>query len=192
MHVLKQRTPEESDSEEVLGILRRTTGIWFGGGRQWRFIDAYENTQAEKLMHDVLKRGGVIGGSSAGASIQGDYMARGNPLGPRDIMADGYENGLRFLKGVAIDQHFTQRNRLPDMTSLMEQYPQLLGIGIDETTAIVVKKGIAEVVGRNRVCFYDRRKPNPTEDRDYTAVKAGEKYDLVRREVLDDSSDDDD
>lgn len=184
VRVLKQRTPEESNSEEVLSFLRKATGIWFGGGRQWRFIDAYENTKAAELMHDVLKRGGVIGGSSAGASIQGDYMARGNPLGPRDIMADGYENGLRFLKGVAIDQHFTQRNRLPDMTSLMARYPQLLGIGIDETTAIVVKKNIAEVVGKNRVCFYDRSKPNPSDDRDYTALEAGQKYDLVARKVV--------
>lgn len=184
VHVLKQRTPAESDSPEVLEILRRTTGIWFGGGRQWRFIDAYEDTKAAELMHDVLKRGGVIGGSSAGASIQGDYMARGNPLGPRDIMADGYEAGLRFLKGVAIDQHFTQRNRLPDMTSLMERYPQLLGIGIDETTAIVVQENIAEVVGKNRVCFYDRRQPVPAEGPDYQAVEAGGKYDLVARKVL--------
>ena len=188
VRVLKQRTPEESDSEEVLSFLRKATGIWFGGGRQWRFIDAYENTKAAELMHDVLKRGGVIGGSSAGASIQGDYMARGNPLGPRDIMADGYENGLRFLKGVAIDQHFTQRNRLPDMTSLMARYPQLLGIGIDETTAIVVKKNIAEVVGKNRVCFYDRSKPNPSDDRDYTALEAGQKYDLVARKVVEDKA----
>ena len=190
VHVLKQRTPEESDSKEVLDILKRTTGVWFGGGRQWRFIDAYEGTKAAQLMHDVLKRGGVIGGSSAGASIQGDYMARGNPLGPRDIMADGYESGLRFLKGVAIDQHFTQRNRLPDMSSLMKTYPQLLGIGIDETTAIIVKKNIAEVVGRNRVCFYDRRKPVSKDGPDFEPVKAGGKYDLVARKIIEQTDSD--
>lgn len=185
VHVLRQRTPEESDSQEVLDILKRTTGIWFGGGRQWRFIDAYEDTQAAQLMHDVLKRGGVIGGSSAGASIQGDYMARGNPLGPRNIMADGYETGLRFLKGVAIDQHFTQRNRLPDLASLVDRYPQLLGIGIDETTAIVVRKNIAEVMGKHRVCFYDRGKPVLEDGPDFEAVRAGGRYDLVARKVLD-------
>ena len=132
----------------------------------------------------------MIGGSSAGASIQGDYMARGNPLGPRDIMADGYESGLRFLKGVAIDQHFTQRNRLPDMSSLMKTYPQLLGIGIDETTAIIVKKNIAEVVGRNRVCFYDRRKPVSKDGPDFEPVKAGGKYDLVARKIIEQTDSD--
>ncbi len=185
VHVLKQRTPQESDSAEVLDILSRTTGIWFGGGRQWRFIDAYEGTQAAQLMHDVLRRGGVIAGSSAGASIQGDYMARGNPLGPASIMADGYETGLQFLPGVAIDQHFTQRNRLRDLASLVDRYPQLLGIGIDETTAIIVQKNIADVVGRNRVCFYDRRKPVPVDGPDYEAVYNGGRYDLVSRTVKD-------
>lgn len=182
--VLKSRTPQDVDRPENLDVLRRVTGIWFGGGRQWHFIDAYEGTQAAALMHDVLKRDGVIAGSSAGASIQGEYMARGNPLGPNSIMADGYERGLGFLNGVAIDQHFTQRNRLPDMTSLMKRYPQLLGIGIDESTAIVVQGSIAEIVGRGRVCFYDRNKPIPTDGPDFEFVFNDGKYELVKRQVL--------
>jgi cyanophycinase len=185
VHVLRGRTPREVDQPETLEILRRTTGIWFGGGRQWRFIDAYEGTQAADLMHDVLRRGGVIAGSSAGASIQGEYMARGNPLGPMNIMAHGYERGLAFLKGVAIDQHFTQRKRLPDMSSLVDRYPQLLGIGIDEGTAIIVNGSIANVVGRGRVSFYDRNKPVISGKADHEFVLDGGRYDLVERRVLD-------
>lgn len=175
---LRGRTPETVDHPENLDVLRRATGVWFGGGRQWRFVDAYEGTQAARLMHDVLRRGGVIGGSSAGASIQGEYMARGNPLGPEEIIAPGYEQGLGFLKGVAIDQHFTQRNRFKDMELLTKTYPQLLGVGIDEATALIVKGSVAEIVGRTRACFYDPQKTG------FESVPAGSKYDLVARKVI--------
>jgi cyanophycinase len=175
---LTGRTPEAVDKPEVLEVLKRATGIWFGGGRQWRFIDAYENTKAAKLMHEVLKRGGVIGGSSAGASIQGEYMARGNPLGPEDIIAPGYERGLGFLPGMAIDQHFTQRNRFKDMELLIKTYPQLLGVGLDEATAIIVQGSLAEVTGRTRVNFYAAAKPGPE------SVPSGKKYDLATRKVV--------
>ena len=119
--VLAGRTLEKVDSDIYLEVFRNATGIWFGGGRQWRFADAYLDTKALAAMHGVLGRGGVIMGSSAGASIQADYLARANPLGNRDIMAEGYERGLGFIKGVAIDQHFAQRHRFNDMSSLVDR-----------------------------------------------------------------------
>ena len=178
--VLPQRSREEVESEEFLEALKDATGVWFGGGRQWRFVDAYANTKAVKAMHEVLKRGGVIGGSSAGASIQAAYMARGNPLGNREIMARGYERGLGFLRGVAIDQHFTQRRRGRDMTRLVDAYPKLLGIGIDEATAIIVQGAKARVIGRNDVYFMQGGDKAITDQ-----VSAGGQFDLARREVLD-------
>ena len=180
--VMPQSELKEVESKEFLDLLKKAKGLWFGGGRQWRFVDAYAGTKAYALMHAVLNRGGVVGGSSAGASIQGGYLARANPLGNRDIMADGYERGFAFLPGVAIDQHFAQRRRFKDMTQLMARYPQLLGIGIDETTAIIVQKNIATVLGRNRVHFYNRRKP--VRKPDYESLRAGGKYDLVTRRRL--------
>jgi len=183
--VLTGRTPEQVMTAKSIAALKQATGIWFGGGRQWRFVDAYQGTAAEALMHQVLQRGGVIAGSSAGASIQGEYMARGNPLGSEDIMANGYEAGLGFLKGVAIDQHFSKRNRFADLASLVNRYPQLLGIGIDESTALVVQKNVAEVVGKHRVFFYDRRNPVEKDQPDFESVQAGGKYDLVERRVID-------
>ncbi|MBC8355381.1 MAG: cyanophycinase [Planctomycetes bacterium] len=149
--VLPQRKRADVESDEFLNRLKSARGVWFGGGRQWRFVDAYENTKAFELLHDVLRRGGVIGGSSAGASIQGEYLARGSPLGNREIMAEGYERGFNFLPGVAIDQHFTQRERLPDMMQLVKRFPQLIGLGVDEATAIVVQKQSALVIGVNQV-----------------------------------------
>jgi cyanophycinase-like exopeptidase len=126
----------------------------------------------------------VIGGSSAGASIQAEYMCRGSPLGNLDIMSEGYERGLGFLPGVAVDQHFTQRNRHKDMTALMKTYPQLLGIGIDESTAIIVTGSVAEVMGKNNVHFYDRNKPVEDGKPDYEKLEAGDRYDLKARKLL--------
>ncbi|MBS0206850.1 MAG: cyanophycinase [Planctomycetes bacterium] len=166
--------------EEFLAPLKTARGIWFGGGRQWNLVDSYQHTLAHKLMHDVVARGGVIGGSSAGASIQGDFMPRGNPLGNLDIMAEGYEQGLGFLTGVAIDQHFSQRQRFADMKSLVRTHPQLLGIGIDESTAIIVRQHEAEIVGKGNVAFFDSNRL----DVEYISVSAGERFDLNTRQVI--------
>lgn len=182
--VLPGRKINEVDSEKYLDVLKRATGIWFGGGRQWNFVDAYHDTKALKLMHQVLDKGGVIMGSSAGASIQAEYLVRGNPLGNRDMMADGYEKGLGFLKGVAIDQHFAERNRFKDLSSVIETFPQLLGIGIDEGTALIVKGPVGLVQGKGQVHFYDRKKINKPDTKDYESVGRGGRYQLVQRKVL--------
>jgi cyanophycinase len=182
--VLSKRTLSEVDGDEYLQILKRATGIWFGGGRQWRFVDAYHDTKALGLMHEVLKKGGVIMGSSAGASIQAEYLVRGNPLGNQDMMAEGYEKGLGFLKGVAIDQHFAERDRFKDLASVVDRFPQILGIGIDEGTALIVKGPVGLVQGKGQVHFYDRRKKTKDADKDYESVGRGGRYQLVQRKVL--------
>lgn len=179
----KDRIKANSD-EEFLAPLRDATGIWFGGGRQWNFSDSYYGTRAHKLMKDVLSRGGVIGGSSAGASIQARYMCRANPVANFDIMAPGYERGLGFIGGVAIDQHFSQRGRQKDMTQLVDRYPQLLGIGIDESTAIIVADSRAEVVGKGNVHFYDRNQPVEPGKDDFLALPEGSVFDLAKREII--------
>ena len=69
------------------------------------------------------------------------------------------------------------------MTALVRRYPQLLGIGIDEATALVVQGGAAQVIGRGRAHFYDYREGPPAGERDYTPVVSGQTYDLVRRKI---------
>jgi cyanophycinase len=176
--ILHGNTPDKVESQEYLDAMREATGIWFGGGRQWHFVDAYENTKLLPLMHDVLKRGGVIGGSSAGATIQGEYLCRGGVFHNFDIAYEGYERGFAFLPGVGIDQHFAQRKRFGDMTKLMKLFPQFLGIGLDEATAIVVQGSTAAVVGRSQAHFYDAAKPS------HESLKDGERYDLKARKVI--------
>ena len=183
----KDRLKANSD-EGFLAPLESATGIWFGGGRQWNFSDSYYGTRAHELMKQVLARGGVIGGSSAGASIQARYMCRANPVANFDIMAPGYERGLGFIGGVAIDQHFSQRGRQKDMTQLVNRYPQLLGIGLDEGTAIIVTQSQAEVLGRGKVHFYDRNQPVIPGTDDFLALESGSIFDLAERQVVEKES----
>jgi cyanophycinase len=95
-------------------------------------------------------------------------------------MAEGYERGLGFLKGVAIDQHFLKLKRTADMAELMDRYPQLLGIGIDEGTALLVHENVMEVMGKSNVLVYDRSS-NRGEDE---VLAPGSRYDLRARKRL--------
>ena len=99
-------------------------------------------------------------------------------------MAEGYERGLGFLKGVAIDQHFTQRNRFADMTLLKRTHPQLLGLGIDEQTAVIVEKHVMEVVGNGRVAVYDSIATVTDGRQDYRSLESGDRYDLKARQPV--------
>ncbi|MFN6138855.1 MAG: cyanophycinase, partial [Planctomycetota bacterium] len=178
----KDRRVADRD-ETFLEPLKNATGIWFGGGRQWNLADSYYGTQAHRLMKQCLDRGGVIGGSSAGASIQANYLARATPIENFRIMAPGYERGgLGFILGVAIDHHFTQRRRQKDLRSLVETYPQMLGIGLDETTAIVVKKSTAEILGPGTVTF--NWKDSPQADIQEFVGTQGQLFDLAQRSQI--------
>ncbi len=103
--VLHTRDRTIANGATFAGLLARAGGVWFEGGRQWHLVDSYAGTKTEQAFHDVLARGGVVGGSSAGASILSSYMLRGARSGNSIIMAPGYEQGFGFLRGVAIDQH---------------------------------------------------------------------------------------
>lgn len=179
--VIHTRDRKTADDPHFSESLLKAKAVWFGGGRQWRFVDAYEGTLTEKRFHEVLARGGVIGGSSAGASIQSEYMPRGHPLGNTVMDAEGYERGFGFLPGAAVDQHFFARKRTQDMSGLMARYPKYLGIGIDEATAVVVQGTTAKVIGKTKAAFFDYRKGKPMGDVDYIEVKSGESYDLKER-----------
>jgi len=183
VQVLKARNRAEVESTEFLGVIKQARGIWFGGGRQWRFVDDFEGTPAVEAFRELLSRGGAIGGSSAGATIQGEYLVRGSPLGNEEMMAPGYERGVALLPGTAIDQHFAERNRFADMSRVVSAHPQLLGIGLDESTAIIVRGHKAQVIGRRQAHFYDRSKPVGAGEPDHISVSAGGSYDLKERHV---------
>jgi cyanophycinase len=179
--VVHTRDRVEADSEAFVEPIRKARGVWFPGGRQWRLADTYLDTRTERELHKVLERGGVIGGSSAGASIQGSYLVRGDTKTNSILMGD-HEEGFSFLENVAIDQHLLARNRQFDLISLIEQYPHLLGIGIAEDTAIVVHGNEFEVIGQSVVAIYDYNKTVAGEGRFYF-LRAGDSIDLVERKA---------
>lgn len=190
--VLHTTDRRKADSSAFVEPLVNARGVWFGGGRQWRLVDAYRNTLTEKMVHEILERGGVIGGSSAGATIQGSYLARGDTKN-NQMMMGNHEEGFGFLKNVAIDQHTVARNRHFDMFDILKNRPELLGIGIDENTAIVVKGNEFEIVGRNYVIVYDgtfwsregsKLKTLPEKERLFYFLRKGDRYDLLKRKVI--------
>jgi cyanophycinase len=181
--VLHTYDPKLADTEEFVAPIRRASAVWFPGGRQWRLADAYLGTRTERELHALLARGGVVGGSSAGASIQASYLVRGAPEGNTIMMAPGHEKGFGFLRDVAIDQHVLARNRLNDLPEVLAKHKQLLGIGIDEGTAIVVQRDTFAVLGASKVFVYGGR-DTPDSGKVYRTLVSGDRYDLRQRRII--------
>jgi cyanophycinase len=181
LHTIDRRVAE---SDSFVAPLRRAGGVWFEGGRHYHLVDSYAGTKTEREFHNVLARGGVIGGSSAGASILGSFLVRGAPSNNNAIMVyPGYTTGFAFLRGVGIDQHVVARERLADLAdSVLPRYKELLGISEDEGTAWVVRGDSAEIIGRNKAFVYggkDATDPGAP----FLTLRPGDKYDLARRHV---------
>lgn len=177
--VLHTYDPEVADTEVFVEPLQEARGVWFSGGRQWRLADSYLGTRVHDELRALLGRGGVIGGSSAGATIQGSYLARGDTE-TNTIMMGDHEEGLSFLKDVAIDQHLLKRNRQFDLIEIIEAHPHLLGIGIDEDTAIVVRGDQFEVIGQSYVAIYDHQRMLDSGGKFYL-LAPGDRFDLKKR-----------
>jgi len=179
--VLHTRDRSVADSETFVAPLNEASAVWISGGRQWRLIDAYLNTLTHKALKAILDRGGVVGGTSAGASILGSYLVRGAPEGNHIVIAPGYEVGLGFLRNVAIDQHVNSRARQDALVLTVKTTPGLLGIGIDERTAIVVQRDRFEVVGNGNVIITDGTDHN---GKYYYCISEGTEFDLKTRKIL--------
>ena len=174
---LHTRDRAVADTEAFVAPLKQARGVWFVGGRQWRLADSYLGTRTEKELRAVLDRGGVIAGTSAGATIQGSYLVRGAVEGSETMMSPGHEQGFGYLRGVAIDQHLIKRHREKDLLRVIEKHPELLGIGLDESTAIVVQGDQFEVIGFSKVAIYDNPKT-------FYFLSAGDRFDLKQRRRL--------
>jgi cyanophycinase len=178
--VLHTRNPAIANTDSFVAPIKKATGIWFGGGRQWRLADAYLNTLAHKEFKALLNRGGVIGGSSAGATIQGSFLFRGDTKGNTVLVGD-HTQGLDFIHNVAIDQHILRRNRQFDLAVFVKTHPELLGIGIDENTAVVVQKNTFEVIGNSYVAVYDA---TADQTKPFIFLGKGQQYNLKERKLI--------
>lgn len=190
--VLHTRDPKVANSDTFVAHIKKATGVWFVGGRQWKLADAYLNTRTHKAFNELLSRGGVIGGTSAGATIQGSFLLRGDTKG-NTVLEGDHVTGLDFIHNVAIDQHVLRRNRQFDLINFIRAHPQLLGIGIDESTAIVVQQNSFEVIGNSYVAIYDINQINqqvPKTPGDLNVNGAfyflgkGQRFDLQSRKVI--------
>lgn len=152
--ILHTRNRKIANSEEFVKPLRSAHGVWISGGNAGRISQAYLDTLTQRELEAVLARGGVIGGNSAGAIIQGSYTIRGNPNKPV-LMAKGSERGFAFLTNVAVNPHLSEAMRQNELVTILDTHPQLLGIGIDEKAAIVVTGDSFQVIGSGRVAIYD-------------------------------------
>jgi cyanophycinase len=182
-HVTVQHTKdrEVADSETFVKAIREAAGVWLSGGRHWRLADSYLNTRTHKELAALLDRGGVIGGTSAGATIQGSFMVRGDTKG-NTLMVGDHVDGFGFLKGVTIDQHVLRRNRQFDLVDVIRARPELLGIGIDENTGIVVHGDSFEVIGDSYVLIYDHTRRLDSGGEFYF-LAPGDQYNLKTREA---------
>lgn len=184
--IVHTRDRKVADTEDFTAPLGQATGVWIPGGRQWKLADAYLGTRTQRELMGVLERGGVIAGSSAGATIQGDYLVRGAPAGNTILMSPGHEKGFAFLRDIAIDQHVMTRHRENDLAQVLAAHPGLLGIAADEGTAFEIHGDTATIIGRSRAIVYDGHEHAvaPQEAKPYLVLQPGDVYDLGGRRVL--------
>jgi cyanophycinase len=175
--VLHTRDRNTANSKTFVEPLRRANGVWLSYGNAGRLADTYLDTLTQREIESVLERGGVVGGTSAGAIIQGSYIVRGRPDKPL-LMAKGHERGFGFLKNVAINPHLTEQKRETELVNVVDAYPELLGIGLDEKAAIIVQGDQFEVIGEGRVAIYDNQKHGSNW---YYWLASGDKFDLRSR-----------
>lgn len=158
-------TKETADADSNLKKMNWANAVYFLGGDQSDLTRDMLGTKLLQKVYDIYNNGGVVGGSSAGAAVMSEVMITGNELLNKDstsafisIQKENIQTakGFGFIKSAIIDQHFLKRKRHNRLISLMCEHPNLIGIAIDESTAIVVfPDETFEVIGNNQVLVYD-------------------------------------
>ncbi len=183
--MLHTHNPKIADTEAFVKDLKDADAVWFNGGRQWNIVDSYANTRSLAEFHKVLERGGVIGGSSAGATIQGEYLVRGDTSGPNVMLTaePNHQTAFKFLRRSAIDQHINTRNRWDDLIPVIQKFPNLLGIGLSEGTAILVTGDTFEVFGKWKVAVHDNTRLYQPWEKPYFVLSHGDVYNMKARRI---------
>ena len=144
---------------ELAEVFSKSAGIFFTGGDQLRIASQIGDTPIEREVKRLWERGGIVAGTSAGASVMSETMlVKGSNAESHRIGDLHMAPGLGLLPGVIIDQHFAQRGRIGRLLGAVAQNPRVLGIGIDEDTAIVVQNDAFSVIGAGAVYIVDGSK----------------------------------
>ena len=179
--------PKIADTDAFVAPLSSAGGVWFYGGRGPILAKTYGGTKTVEMCRSLLDRGGVVGGVSAGAMIQGSFLRR-NPH--NDIIGDPQE-GFGFITNFVVVPHVLAFNRHFEMFKVLKLKPELLGVGIDDYTAIIVKGNQFEVIGSRYVLIYDNSfwsrhgdKLGMSQANLFYFLMDGDKYDLKKRQVI--------
>ncbi len=191
------RVADTRDEAAALELIANATIIWFPGGVQTRLMSAL-GPNLPQAIRQRYQDGAVIGGTSAGAAVMSNVMLTGEVDG-----ASGEDGGLTFVRGrtvetgsglglvdwAIVDQHFLKRRRFQRLLSAVLDHQSLVGIGIDERTAILVQGKSFEVLGESNVFVIDARKarelggkqgaPNTARDMKLELLRHGMRYDLA-------------
>jgi cyanophycinase len=188
---------EEANAPGPARMVAQATGVFMTGGNQLRLASIVGGTHLGEAMLAAHRRGAVIAGTSAGASAMSSHMVAFGTAGatPKHRMVQ-LASGLGLLPGVIIDQHFEQRNRMGRLLAAIAQSPGLLGIGIDEDTAILVDEGILEVLGKGAATIVDGanlvtdafvtkgHRPMMVSGAKLHSLPSGWRFDLRERELI--------
>lgn len=173
--LLHTRSKETANSPEFVRPIVEASGVWFNGGSQSNLSAAYLDTEVERQLTALLKRGGVIGGTSAGAAIMSRVMITSGRT-EAEVGA-----GFDLLPGTVIDQHFLKRNRMRRLLGVVRSHPDLIGLGIDESTALVVDVGLRrmKVIGDSYVVAAIPEKTDDGVSTRLEILKPGDESDIA-------------
>ena len=146
----------ETHDPELLKTLDGAAGVFFTGGDQLRLSSQIGDTEIERRVREIRGRGGVIAGTSAGASVMSETMLVKGTSGESHRIGDlNMAPGLGLMRDVIIDQHFAERGRFGRLLGAVAHNPRVLGLGVDENTAMVVDGDKFEVIGAGAVYVVD-------------------------------------
>ena len=190
LSTIHTRNKKEADDPKNIALMRNAKGLYFGGGDQQLIANAYAGTKLYDEFIALLNRGGVIMGTSAGATIMGSLMVGGDA---RDDISKKYafNPAFSFMTNTALDQHVLARNRQFDLIPVIEHYPGTLGIGMDESTAIIVEAGQFKVWGISYAMLYDpkdwaeQKKKWGAVLKPFKMMASGSSFNFVTREIID-------
>lgn len=190
LSTIHTRNKKEADDPKNIALMRNAKGLYFGGGDQQLIANAYAGTKLYDEFIALLDRGGVIMGTSAGATIMGSLMVGGDA---RDDISKKYafNPAFSFMTNTALDQHVLARNRQFDLIPVIEHYPGTLGIGMDESTAIIVEAGQFKVWGISYAMLYDpkdwaeQKKKWGAVLKPFKMMASGSSFNFVTREIID-------
>lgn len=195
VHELYVMRKKDANKPEAYDLIDEADAVFMTGGNQCYLTDAFLNTETQAALHRLLARGGVIGGSSAGAQVQSSFMTRGD-FTERSILGDEkHQEGFGFVRNSAFDVHVDERGRERDLFQLLTlkkgqlsdrklDPASLLGIGIDKSTAVIIRENTMKATGKGHAYIFDPQLWENSKKPFYVILESGDSFDIRNRKQL--------